>query len=181
MGAKEGVLRLLEDPRVWSDRRVHDCHGASRETLDGFESRTDLPLPSSLRDWLSICNGARNGAAGCFGLEQDVDWMDMEAFLTRWSNWVFKGWIPVAKDETGNPYMIGTRKSEEPEGYVFFVDSHESDDDPSFVVASDIWHFLRGYLSDALGESWWPFDQEAVLSRDPSILRAGSLRLPWDT
>jgi hypothetical protein len=78
--------------------------------------------------------------------------------------------------------MVATATSQEPEDAVFFVDCHEDCDVPSYVVGSDIWHFLVGYLSDELWESWWPFDEKRMLAFDPAIAQLASVgALPWET
>jgi cell wall assembly regulator SMI1 len=175
------VLSLLHHPRVARPDEPKPLPGASAEDLAGFEERTGLTLPPQLRRWLSICDGSLAGAGGTFGVAPPRDWMEIETVLTYYTNWLALGWIPVAKDETGNPYMAGTSTSREPQDVVFFVDAHEDFETPTYVVGSDIWHFLVGYFSDELWEGWWPFDRGRMLAFDPEIERYASVgSLPWE-
>ena len=178
-GAREDVIDLLADPHVWMEHKVGTLRGGSRSELSSFEDRTGLILPASVREWLSLCNGAFVGPGGAFGVAPQAEALDIESFLS-WSDWATKGWIPLGGDETGRYYMAGTARSVEPEGVVFFLDTHESADEPWFVVGSDVWHFMKGYLSVERGEEWWPFDRDAVVTSDPELPRYSSLVLPWD-
>jgi hypothetical protein len=72
------------------DSEIGVLRGASQAQLSGLEERTGLPLPASLRDWLSICNGPYIGADGTYGVAPDTP-PDIETVLTYWSNWVFEG------------------------------------------------------------------------------------------
>ena len=180
MGTREDVLELLRDPRVWFDDEVGPIQGAAASELASFEERTGITIPSAVRDWLSVCNGAWVGRGGAFGVApQPHDGLDIEYALATWSDWATRGWIPLGCDEMGDYYMTGTARSAEPEGIVFFLDTHQSFEEPWFVVASDVWHFMKGYLSDERGEDWWPFDRDTVVASDPEILRCSSLVLPW--
>jgi cell wall assembly regulator SMI1 len=181
VGAREDVLDLLRDPRVWFYDEVRPITGASASDLASFEERTGIVIPPAIRDWLSLCNGAWVGAGGAFGVApQPHEGLDMESVYASWSDWAMKGWIPLGDDQTGDYYMAGTAQSIEPEGVVFFLDTHQSFEEPWFVVASDVWHFMKGYLSDERGDDWWPFDRDAVVASDPEILRYSSLVLPWE-
>jgi hypothetical protein len=181
VGTREDVLDLLRDPRVWFYDEARPLTAASPSDLASFEERTGIVIPPAIRDWLSLCNGAWVGRGGAFGVSpQPHEGLDMEAVYASWSDWAMKAWIPLGNDETGDYYMAGTAKSAEPEGVVFFLDTHQSFEEPWFVVASDVWHFMKGYLSDERGEDWWPFDRDAVVASDPEILRYSSLVLPWE-
>ena len=60
---------------------------------------------------------------------------------------------------------------------------HETDDPlvPGYVVASDLWHFVRFLLRSELGERSWPFDREKVLAEDPAIAKVTGIDLRWQT
>jgi cell wall assembly regulator SMI1 len=175
------VLALLHHPHVLRGRSVV-LPGASEASLHEFEERTGLTVPPELRRWLSFCDGALAGAGGIFGAGPDDPRLEIERFLALHANWTWLGWIPIASDGFGDYYMVATATSREPEDAVFFVDCHEDFDLPSYVVGSDIWHFLVGYLSDELWESWWPFDEERKLTFDPAIAQLASVgALPWKT
>jgi hypothetical protein len=101
--------------------------------------------------------------------------------LTLNEAWLDMAWIPIAGDGAGDYYMVGSAKSRQPEDLVFFVDVHEDPDAPTYLVGSDIWHFLVGPFSDELEERWWPFDRDRMLAFDPSLVSfAEAAPLPWE-
>ena len=138
-------------------------------------------MPPELRRWLTISDGTFAGADGILGAGPPDPRLEIESTLVLHENWTWLGWIPIAGDACGDYYMVGTARSREPEDVVFFVDCHEDFDKPWYVVGSDIWHFLVGYLSDELWEDWWPFDRDRMLAFDPAIAQHESVKsLPWE-
>jgi hypothetical protein len=59
------------------------------------------------------------------------------------------------------------------------VDTSSNPDAPSFIIASDIGHFLVGLLEKELGAKDWPFNQASVIQADPEICRFHNLPFPW--
>ena len=93
--------------------------------------------------------------------------------------WKSKKWIPIAGDGCGNYYLLATSHEYGRGRPVFFVDTHEDPNEPSYLVASDLWHFMSFLLRKELGESAWPFRKEFVVEEDPAIESYHGLRYPW--
>ena len=73
------------------------------------------------------------------------------AVQTNWhAPWRDRGWLPVAGDGCGNQYVLV---------------SHGI----AYVVASDLWTFLRFLLLRETGDGRWPFDRRAVIAADPEL------------
>jgi hypothetical protein len=63
---------------------------------------------------------------------------------------------------------------------VFFIDTMALGDEPTYIVASHIWHFLRGLFSAEMGEDWWPFEEGPTLEADPELVRYTDFNQPWN-
>jgi hypothetical protein len=147
---------------------------------DGFTTRTGLALPDDLRDWLKLANGPCVGPGGLYGIRPPRPYLDIESVLARESGWKERGWIPIAGDGCGNFYVVPTQ-GEFGNGYpVFFVDM-SFPDEPCYIVASDIGHFLLFLLEDELEKQDWPFDETYVVKSDPNIRSYKGIDLPWLT
>ncbi|RYG57892.1 SMI1/KNR4 family protein [bacterium] len=170
-----GLLPLL--PSAPGDRLPA---GASPQQIAEFQQRVGVILPESLTEWLSVCNGPMVGPGGIFGVRPDLPFLDIE---NRWASlpaWCHRRHIPVASDGCGSNYLLGLA-SVDGLHPVFFLD-HEDEgvtEEPSFVVASNLWHFLRFLLSKELGEKGWPFNEEMVLGADPQLAKLEAWHLPW--
>ena len=145
--------------------------------LDEAEHRIGFKLPASYRDWLIATNGPCVGPGGLVGIANCRKVQDLEAIYALYPQWKEKHWVPVAGDGCGNYYVMvqGGRDLES----VVFMDTAENTDEPAFVVASDLWHFLAFLLQKDLGGSGWPFDRNEVLKTDPQIATT-HFTLPWD-
>jgi cell wall assembly regulator SMI1 len=151
--------------------------GASDDALQDLQDRAGLLLPPALLDWLRVCKGEAVGPGGVFGARPDRADHDIAQVLARFPHWRGNGWIPVAGDGSGDYYVLLTNG--EIEGHVAFIDQADYDQ-IDYVVASDLWQFLRFlFLSDA-GDRRWPFDQEAVIEADPALARSPGALLPWN-
>ena len=168
-------LRLVRTP----DGRAE--HGASDAEIDSLEARLRLRVPDSLRTWLRFCNGLIVDTGYLCGIRPDFPIIDIEtSYAYRPQEWPALGWIPVAGDGCGNFYLIATKNSGE---QVCFCDTISFTTDLRqgvYVVASNLFSFLTGFLSTELGEQWWPFDERRVLEHDPGM--AGDLPIPkaWE-
>lgn len=157
--------------------------GASEEHLNSFVSRTGVELPTSLRVWLSITNGA----AGFYGIRPVDARCDLEDVWKLRPNWIKRAWIPVASDAHGNFYVQFSAPIEGGLQPVFFVEG-VNDDSPLYVTASNMLHFAEFYLEGELysrenqteTEFQWPFSPEYVLVKDPLIAGVSDLPRPWD-
>jgi hypothetical protein len=83
-----------------------------------------------------------------------------------------QGWLPVAGDGCGNLYVLVAR------GYlvgsVGFIETMVDPDRIDYLVASDLWRFLRFLFLRETGDRRWPFDRTTVLAADPNLLLASS-------
>ena len=67
-----------------------------------------------------------------------------------------------------------------------FLDHEISLKEPAYIVASNLWQFLRFLLQAELDRlqnraSGWPFDEASVLKADPELARCGvNVPLPWE-
>lgn len=145
--------------------------------LDRLEQRIEFKLPSSFRSWLMTTNGPCVGPGGTVGIGTSRDLQDLESIYDLHPTWKAKKWVPIAGDGCGNYYvLIHGEYDVEP---VVFVDVMENADEPAFVVASSLWHFLYFLFRKDLGKSRWPFDKAEVVASDPKILETG-FELPWN-
>jgi hypothetical protein len=136
--------------------------------------RTIGPLPSPLRDWLSL----HNGAAGLLGVATKQElrnnpYAGILGATTRNPDWTARGWIPVAGDDCGNFYVL-----ERASGRVLFVDRQVDPGAAAFVAASSPWSFLKFFLLAEI-KGKWPTRNE-VLSEDPALDRFTDLPRIWD-
>src|SRR5581483_128991 len=103
----------------------------------------------------------------------------METYLGMFPSWKVRKWVPVAGDGCGNYYVIPTQ-GEYGSGYpVLFIDTSSTSDAPSFVVSSDIGHFLVALLEKELGAAGWPFNENYVTKADPRITDFSHVPMPW--
>jgi cell wall assembly regulator SMI1 len=154
----------------------------AEEEIDAFEARTGLMVPEELREWLRFSNGPRLGAGGIFGIGTPDDFDDIEARSPP--GWLDKRWIPIASDGCGSYFVLATRPEDGPGHPVYFLD-HECQVDENqwnatYVCASDLWHFLRFYLREDLGDESWPFDRGKVLADDPALAHFIGVPRPWE-
>ena len=149
-------------------------------SINEFESRTGLTVPAALREWLRYSNGPALGAGGMLGVRTSQMSDDIECKYRRRPDWLERGWIPIARDGCGNYYVIATREQDGPGNPVFFLDRQDGLIEPSYVVASGLWTFLRFYLQHDLGESGWPFDPSKVLREDPALAHYTTVPKPWE-
>lgn len=163
----ELIPRLPRDPD-----QAYPFAGAEEWKLRAFEARTGLQLPPALRRWLKFINGAAIGPGVVYGLgsrRHSYGPADIGEILDRRPSWIERGWIPVGSDGFGNYYVLATRPEDGPGTPVLFVEPINDPDIPSYVVASDLFRFLRFYFRKDLGEQGWPCDPDKVLPDDPAL------------
>ena len=149
--------------------------------IAGFERRTGLVMPQPLRDWLKFTNAPRIGSGLLFGICAERKSRDIEVHYTiDYLNWQRKGWIPIADDGCGNQYVLATREEDGPGNPVFFVETTLDPSKPAYVVASDLWHFLRFYFLSESGQRGWPFNKREVLAQDPNLAQPRTAPRPWE-
>lgn len=151
--------------------------GLDEAEIQGVESRIGFKLPSSFRRWLMTTNGPCVGPGGIVGINTARELQNLESIYELYPNWKSNQWVPVAGDGTGNYYVLAQPEYDvEP---VVFVDVTENADQPAFIVASSLWHFLNFLFRKDLGKSRWPFDKTEVLDCDAKILETEFV-LPWN-
>lgn len=169
------VTRLLE--MVALPPEATQPKGAGRAELQSLEERIGRELPLSLKESLAVINGSSAGG-GLFGGDGNPEHLRISYCLDIFPVWRDKNWVPVAGDGCGNYYVL---LPETVLGFspIAFVEVGEGSDDVSYVVASDMYHFMCFYLSNEIDCSGWPFDCDYVTREDPDILNLGDLVLPW--
>lgn len=150
--------------------------GADDLELVDLERRLGEPVPAVLADWLRVCKGEAIGPGGVYGAWFGRDPNDVAARREDHSSWREQGWLPVAGDGCGNTYVLSTRGPLT--GSIGFIDSSEPDD-MAYVVASDLWRFLRFLFMAETGDRRWPFDQHSVLTADPALAALPGKLMPW--
>jgi hypothetical protein len=159
--------------------------GASSEALDAFSRTYPLRLPKELEEWLLHYNGPLIGPGGLYGIQTERKWDDIGAIYTLHPEWLDAGWIPVAGDGCGNHYVLDTTVTLGDMHPIYFVDHEQGYDHADYIVASNLWSFLRFLLAnDARKDplfARWPFDKPFVLAEDPALGDyAGPVPLPWE-
>jgi hypothetical protein len=157
--------------------------GAIEKEIRDFEVRTGIIVPIELRDWLRFTNGARIGIGGTLGIHTHNVCDNIETQYEWRAAWRDLGWIPIASDNCGNYYVLATCEEDGPGHPVFFIDQQRqtaSTQKPTYICASDLWHFLEFYLRDELGESGWPHNKDRVLQDDPALGLYSRIPRPWE-
>jgi cell wall assembly regulator SMI1 len=175
---KDQVLTLLG--RVPAPPEDSLPGGASEAKLQNAEAVHGITFPPKLREWLLTSNGACVGPGGLVGIGVVRDSQDLGAIFENYPTWKDKGWIPVAGDGCGSYYVVATHGEYGAGEPVLFVDVHETPDQPAFIVASNVWQFLRFLLSKEVDESRWPFNEVEVVECDPNITSFTNVSLPWN-
>jgi cell wall assembly regulator SMI1 len=187
MWTENDVLKAIEIGRLQKNN-IQNEPGASRDSLANTESRLGLSLPSDLKRWLGICNGAATTYGTVFGVSQNLkpNPGSIEQVLSWESHkpWLEKLWIPVADDGCGSHYVIveSKRTGLHPIVFIDFADEEHL----NYVVASNLFAFLRGFflqtvdVDDPLATPVWPFDREWAKKNDPAIFRIIDIALPWN-
>ena len=106
--------------------------------------------------------------------------MDIEGYLSQFPDWKKREWIPVAGDGCGNHYIIPTQNEFGLGNPVVFVDVGRAVESPSYVVASDIDHFVLGTLRKEMDDTGWPFNRERTLAFDHRISDFHAVPFPWE-
>jgi hypothetical protein len=172
------VLRLL--PQLLRPPGEPLPPGATGEQIDRLADCLGFPPPPELEHWLRCRNGPCVGPGGVYGIETARDFLDIRGYLALYPEWRERGWIPIAGNGTGDRYVVDALQSLAPSQAVYFVDCHESTDEPAYVVASGVWRFLAFLFEKELGSGRaWPFTRDYVLERDPEVGAIGDELLPW--
>jgi cell wall assembly regulator SMI1 len=146
-----------------------------------------MAVPSELREWLFVCNGANVNPGGIYGLGSAGSSISIETFLSREPLWIKKHWLPIANDGSGDYYVVAANDLVPGCGTtpVLFLDQSDYTL-PAYVVASSLKHFLWFILTNELlfqqgRKRFWPFDKNEVLAVDPALINYHSAPLAWNT
>jgi cell wall assembly regulator SMI1 len=150
--------------------------GADDAEIADLQRTVGLPLPPELVEWLRVCKGDAIGPGGLYGVRHDSRAVDMASMLELFPGWQERGWLPVAGDGNGDYYVLIT--GGELAGHVAFIDQCDFDA-LDYIVASDLWTFLRSLLLADAGDRRWPFDRDHVLAVDPAMARVPADLQPW--
>jgi cell wall assembly regulator SMI1 len=150
--------------------------GATDEDLAELQSRVPIPLPMPLREWLRVCRGDAIGPGGVFGARPDDPHLDIGHRLAPHPEWLDLGWLPVAGDGNGDDYVLAT--TGQLTGWVGFVDQADTER-IDYVVATDLWRFMRFLLRRDAGQRGWPFDRTLVAGQDPGMDQVPAELRPW--
>ena len=170
---------------MWDTRRIRELLdklpdiSPTAADLDAFAEEIGIPVPDDLRDWLKLASGP-SVPSRLFGIRMR---MDIESILEIHPLWKQNKWIPVADDGCGNYYVVATQQ-EFGKGFpILFIDTMESSEQPQYLVASDIGHFILFFVEHEINPRFdsegWPFGEKYVLQTDPDILNFKKELLPW--
>jgi hypothetical protein len=150
--------------------------GADDAEIDDLRRAIAMPLPSELLDWLRVCKGDLIGPGGLYGVRRSGTVADIASVLEPFHGWRDRGWLPVAGDGNGDYYVLIA--TGELAGCVAFVDQSNFDA-LEYVVASNLWTFLRFLLLGDARARGWPFDREHVLAFDDAMADVPADLQPW--
>jgi cell wall assembly regulator SMI1 len=152
--------------------------GASDAEIDDLQQVIGSRLPRDLTEWLRVCKGDAIGPGGVFGVRHNLRASDIASVLDRFPVWRDRAWLPVAGDGNGDYYVLLTEG--ELAGHIAFVD--QSDFEAlGYVVASNLWTFVRSLLLADAGDRRWPFNRDHVLALDPAMANIPAHLQPWGT
>ena len=175
---RDEALKLLPFMKTPPDEGIPE--GASASAIQMAENRLGLKYPSDFREWLMVTNGPPIGRGGMLGIHPVGCSEDIENVLKFYSAWVSNNWIPVAGNGCGDYYVL-VHESEKMNS-VAFIDCAFDSDRIAYVIASNLWTFLRYYFESELADSdtEWPFNKDETLKNDPDLLNS-RLPLPWES
>ena len=158
--------------------------GRTRATeldLAAFETKEGVVLHDALRQWLRMSNGGTALEPHWHGVNQGNNLADASFVWRLKPGWRAQQWFPVAGDGSGNYYLTPLAPDDQGLHPVFFFNVLESIEKPTFVAASDLWHFVYARLATEykLEMEGWPFDKHVTIRFDPDLLRVGGV-LPWN-
>ncbi|MBA4020489.1 MAG: hypothetical protein C0483_25290 [Pirellula sp.] len=180
---RKRILSLLEAARWPSDVA---SAGATRAQIEECEERVGVEFPKEMREWLAISNGPRVARCDFYGTERD--YFKFDDVYEIFPEWTEREWIPILNDGCGNYWVMVTQEEFGEGRPIVFVKPISDREAAAYIVASDLEHFLefvleKEILSPELGDfedTYWPFDQDKVLAKDPDLLSFRDVPLPWD-
>lgn len=150
-------------------------------SLNSFEEKYNLKITESVIEWLNFSNGSFAGQGGIFGLNNEPDFLNLETYYDLYPEWIKLRWLPIAGDGCGNYYIININHASIFKDYIFFIDTSNSIETFTYVVASNIWYFLYFIIKSEKKEIEWPFNKKEVLNIDPYLSVSAYSFLPWNS
>jgi cell wall assembly regulator SMI1 len=192
------VVDLAKNLAAVTGARVRP--GISIAELHALESVLDMPLPQDLQDWLTslVAPHLIDGRLLTYApLEPRID---IVAIVRSTPIYRTNGWIPLAIDSAGNPYVALVHATDMDGTPVACIDREVDHAQLDYLVASTVWKFvaflleretqIAGLKAIADEDEWdaafdrvdyWPFDKQHVLAQDPKLVMLKYAPLPWDS
>ena len=180
----KAIRSLIEQARRTDDGPVRAP--ATEDEIDDYQVRTGVTLPPPVREWLMMSNGPIVDQCAFYGINDGL--LPFDKAYAIFPAWHEMKWIPILDDSCGNYWVLPTR-GEYGDGYpVVFVETMLDDEAPAYLVASSLGHFIEFVLEDEIllahedrqNDSYWPFERDKVLVKDPDMLKFHDVRLPWN-
>jgi hypothetical protein len=179
MSIQDEVLDLIH--RVPRAPEYQIPSGATEQNINHLSGSFGLYLPEELRQFLKLCNAPCIGPGGIFGVPPAPRHLLIESYYEIHPEWILQKWIPLAGDGVGNCYVLDTAYPLPDTAPVYFIDHEISFTEPDYIVASNLWIFLRFLLQAEMGVTGWPFNREFVLRADPHLQGyAGHVPFAWE-
>lgn len=178
----EVFVLFAKAKELYKERQENFTFLDNKEEILKFETDNGLKLLPELKEWLHVFNLSEKSQIFTstpilYDAKQIQESFDIGKDIYREYGWVQKNWIPIASDGCGNLYILGQIKPEIKEIPVFFMDMISSAPEPDYVVASDLWHFLKFVFMKSIHEFsspermfFWPLENlEEALKIDKSL------------
>ena len=180
---KKEVFALFDRAKELYGEKNENCTFSTyKEELLKFEKKNSVELLPELKEWLSVFNLSESSQIFThtpilYGFKEMQESFNLGRDLYYRYGWIQKNWIPIASDGCGNMYILGKIKPDIAETPVFFVDMISSAPEPDYVVASNLWYFLKFVFMQSIYEFsspekifFWPLeDLDEVLKIDKSL------------
>ena len=158
---------------LWAKACKHDSDLKTQpppdaESLLRFEAEAGFPPQADWVQWLQICNGCALSedfwVSSFYGVwDRPIRQRDLDAarMLRRpfFAEWRRLQRIPIADDGCGNYLLLGQPFPGAPTSVVMFWDQANDYHEFEYVVATDLWVFLRAVLEHLDSKKGWPFNK----------------------
>lgn len=148
------------------------------DSLLRFEAEAGFSAPADWVKWLQICNGCPLNedfwVSSFYGIwDRPIRQLDLDAsrmlrqpYFTEWRRLQR---TPIADDGCGDYYLLGQPFPGGPPCAVVFWDQSNHYHEFEYVVATDLWVFLRAVLEHLDSKKGWPFNKRTLFSIDPAM------------
>lgn len=127
------------------------------EEILKFEKKNSVELLPELKEWLSVFNLSQssrifNRTPILCGFQEMQESFNLGRDLYYQYGWIQKNWMSIASDGCENLYILGKIKPDITETPVFFVDMISTAPESDYVVASNLWYFLKFVFMQSIYE-----------------------------